>query len=116
MSDAEQLRAKVVCGVCGRLLDRLRYSSGASRPYSQWVVATYQPTPDGGFVDTREIPKPSNVRAGTMIYAVHRGIPRVGQLRYECHRRCGAVHVLRLERVTAAMQAGKTRIVAGVDI
>lgn len=33
-----------------------------------------------------------------------------------CHPRCGADYSLRLERLTATMQAGKTRIVAGVDV
>ena len=102
-----EIRAKLVCGVCGRLLDRLIYYVGNSRPLSQRIG-------EDGL--TANGWKPSIGRSNTAIYAIHGDVPRTGQQRYKCHRRCGAVHVLRVERLTTAMLSGRNPIRAGIDI
>jgi hypothetical protein len=113
-------RSVLVCGVCGRVLDRL-FLGGSDHPVaiSRWGVS---PVPTGpGTAGAMPPSKPSVQRHGLHWFREHhpaeqgkRG--RAGRIRYVCHPRCGADYSLRLERLTAAMQAGKTCIVAGVDV
>jgi hypothetical protein len=117
-------RSALVCGICGRILDRL-FLGGSDDPVaiSRWGT-TQRPLSEPSFPNQgRPLPpsKPSVRRYGLRWFAEHhpkeqgkRG--RIGRVRYVCHPRCGADYSLRLERLTAAMQAGTTRIVAGVDI
>jgi len=105
----------MVCGVCGRLLDRLGWFLDTS-----WVVSLWPQRVDADGT-IHDAGKPSISRSAASMYAITADLPMMGTLRYECHRRCGrpgrrTVYVVRAERLQAAMLAGKARIVAGVDV
>jgi hypothetical protein len=115
---ARYFRSKLECGVCGRTLDRLFLGDDVA--ISRWgTTPSTQPMLGPG----RVLPpsKPSVRRYGLTWLREHHPeseatTGKAGRVRYVCHPRCGADYSLRLERLTAAMQAGKTRIVAGVDV
>src|SRR5687768_1903187 len=117
-SQGTRPRAKLICGVCGRVLDRLFLGDGVA--ISRWGTTPLSQTAQG---PGKPLPpsKPSVRRQGLTWLLDHHPesemtTGKAGRVRYTCHPRCGADYPLRLERITAAMEAGKTRIVAGVDV
>ena len=114
---AGYVRAKLVCGACGRVLDRLFCDPADPVAISSWATSPAPTHGPASSLPSVRVEKPSVHRSHYSLREYHPG-PRskAGQQRYECHRRCGAVYVIRLEQLTTAVLAGRPQIIAGVDV
>lgn len=118
----------MVCGRpdCGRVLDELRPRSDGANPEvgSEWgpEFESVWGANGGLRLDWPRVAKPGQ-RREAFSRQPHWEMPHHGgqyRLRYECHSRCGAVYVIRSERLDQAyrdaLASGRERIVAGVDV